>query len=522
VTGKDCLGLAAWGAVLAIGLLPPSSATAADAAIAAPVPAPALAAISVKRFALVIGNNAPPHEGLPTLRYADDDAIRWTLLLRTFGADVEVLTELDTESARLYGSDAPPTRAPNRAALDAAMLGLVARMKKAHADGHRTIFFFIYAGHGDTDNGEGYIALKDGPFYKHDFERTVLTASPADTNHVIVDACRSVFFAFDRGPGGSRHRWPEPYFTASVAARFPNTGFLLANSSGGASHEWEDFQAGIFSHELRSGFLGGADADGDGQITYSEIAAFVRVANQAVRNERFRPSILAQPPRSGDAVLLSVAQVPATHVRFGVGRSGHHVLEDDLGIRWADVHPSTRQNVTLLVPKRGSGDEKLFVRSLDGNVEYPIGNQTDVELGAVTPVSPTVVRRGALHEAFALLFSTPFDSAALVRSQSEDAATWSSPGHQDRASRRSRTTALLLGAGSLACFGASGALLLSANSLGQQGANATGRDRVGINAGIETRDQWSVGTGVAGGVFAVAAGIVWVVSRHYLDADSGP
>src|SRR5690606_20528677 len=56
------------------------------AAIAAMTPAEAVAADRV--YALVVGNNEPPPspagDGLSTLRYADDDAVRWAELLQQF------------------------------------------------------------------------------------------------------------------------------------------------------------------------------------------------------------------------------------------------------------------------------------------------------------------------------------------------------------------------------------------------------------------------------------------------------
>ena len=67
----------------------------------------------VKRFALVVGSNRPPRPGLATLRYADDDAVRWTVLFQTFGAEVELLTDLDAESERLYGLDVPAAPQPH-------------------------------------------------------------------------------------------------------------------------------------------------------------------------------------------------------------------------------------------------------------------------------------------------------------------------------------------------------------------------------------------------------------------------
>ena len=73
----------------------------------------------------------------------------------------------------------------------------------------------------------------------------------------------------------------------------------------GESHEWAGFEAGVFSHEVRSGLFGAADADGDGRVTYAEIAAFVRRANEAIPADRFRPQVLARPPQ-GDGMLVDL------------------------------------------------------------------------------------------------------------------------------------------------------------------------------------------------------------------------
>ena len=252
------------------------------------------------------------------------------------------------------------------------MARLRGAIEGARAAGERTVFYFVYAGHGDEEDGEGFVGLADGRLLRPEIEDDILAVSGADTNHVIVDACRSYYIAYDRGPGGTRRSWPEPYFNTGTAARFRNTGFVLASSSGGATHEWEEFQAGIFSHELRSGLLGGADANGDGRITYTELAAFVRVANRAVRNDQYRPEILARAPSNGDDVLLDVRDARGGHVRFAAGMAGRQVLEDGLGVRWADVHPGPRQNVTLALPAEPWGAHVLFVESLTDNTEYRV------------------------------------------------------------------------------------------------------------------------------------------------------
>jgi hypothetical protein len=479
------------------------------AAGAAPAASPA-----VKRFALVVGDNTPPHEGLATLRYADDDAVRWTLLLRTFGADVELLTELDAESQRLYGSAAPARRAPNPSELDAAMARLGGAVKAARAAGARTVFFFVYAGHGDVEAGEGYVALGQTRFFRRDLESRVLGHSPADTNHVIIDACRSLYLATDRGPGGVRRPWPQPYFDAGATARFPNTGFLLASSSGGASHEWEEFQAGIFSHEVRSGLLGGADADGDGRVTYEELAAFVRVANQAVRNERYRPEILAQPPRAGDGVLVALGDATEGRVRFGRGRAGRQVLEDGLGIRWADVHPSAKQDVTLALPASWGDGDGLYLRTPGGETEIALSRGADVLLPELVSRPSSVGRRGAVHEAFASLFTVAFDADALAAQADVARRAPEAPGADLRPpSRVVRVAAVATGAAGVAALITSGLLAFTSVGLPDDTGTLTGTQRQALNDDIDRRNGWMVGAYVAGTALVVAGAALYLYGR---------
>jgi len=72
--------------------------------------------------------------------------------------------------------------------------------------------------------------------------------------------------------------------------------FILSTSSDRDSHEWERFQAGILSHELRSALRGAADANLDGVVTYRELGAFLVRANQAIVNRRYRPDFMVRPP----------------------------------------------------------------------------------------------------------------------------------------------------------------------------------------------------------------------------------
>src|SRR5262249_17771567 len=148
-------------------------------------------------------------------------------------------------------------------------------------------FYFVFAGHGNVKNGQGYITLEDMRITGSDLADMVAKI-PATRVHVIADACASYFLAYARGPGGER-RPVSGFQDSRELASDPRVGLLLSTSSARESHEWEGFQAGVFSHEVRSGLYGAADADGDGQVSYREIAAFVSKANAAIPNERFRP-----------------------------------------------------------------------------------------------------------------------------------------------------------------------------------------------------------------------------------------
>ncbi len=460
-----------------------------------------------RRFALVVGNDAPPHAGLPRLRYADDDAVRWAVMLEALGAEVEVLTELDAESERLYGITTFRPAPPSREAMQAAVGRLAARIAAAHAEGARAVFYFIYAGHGDVEDGQGYLALTDGHFTRGDLGMSVLGPVGADTNHVIIDACRASSFLGNRGPGGERRPWQDAYFAPNAPA-LVNTGFLLASSANGLSHEWEEFQAGVFSHEVRSGLLGAADANGDGLVTYRELTGFVRLANLPVNNERFRPRIVSRTPSGGDDVLVDLREARAGSLTIEPSRlGGHATLEDRAGVRWADLHPGKPgAAVHLILPRAFWSAEGFYLRSVADNTEYVVPGGHDVRLAELKALPDHVVRRGALTDAFTHLFDLPFDEAALdhldldVDLRAEPSAT---PAGTDLAASRAVKVA---GVGALVAGGASlavaGGFVLSALSVRHGADRASGDARVGDNEQIDTRNRWATAAAVGGGVLA--------------------
>jgi hypothetical protein len=190
-------------------------------------------------------------------------------------------------------------------------------------------------------------------------------------------------------------------------------GLLLSTTSAQESHEWSNFQAGIFSHEVRSGLYGAADVDGDGQVSYLEIASFVSRANDAIPNERYRPNVFAHAPR-GASQLVDLRQGPGHRLKVAAA-GAHYRLEDLLGVPLADFHYPPGQPLSLVVPVDA---RPLFLRRVDD------GRQLAIPAGAdAVSVGAPLAQRGPNHGmpdvgppeyAFNLIFSLPFDEEALA------------------------------------------------------------------------------------------------------------
>lgn len=357
-------------------------------------------------FALVIGVNRSHEARLPTLRYADDDAARYQDLFRMLGARTYLLARLDDNTRRLHPQAAAEALEPRRAELTGAVDRLRADVALARSRGVQAVAYVVYAGHGNVRNGEGYVSLEDGPLTGRVLAEEVVGRLGADRVHLIVDACYSYFLAYSRGPGGQRRPLPAGFSRAVELAQADNVGLLLSTSSARESHEWEAFQAGIFNHEVRSGLLGAADADGDGQVSYREIAAFVERANLAIPNDRFRPQVHARPPKDSELLV---------DLRPGLGRrlevdgalGAHYVLEDANGVRLAEFHNAPGQSVRLLRPPPLG---RVYLRRVGEEREYSLPAAPDVvRLADLGFEPPRVASRGAAHESFEHIFSVPFD-----------------------------------------------------------------------------------------------------------------
>jgi hypothetical protein len=414
-------------------------------------PRPAVAAAPPLSVAIVVGSNQSPTSSQENLRYGDDDAVQNARTFSLLGAETTLLVSPDAETRELFPS-VKPHAAATRAALRQAFADAMASLAAAHKAGRATELYFLFAGHGDMADGRAFLQVDDGRLYREDLAE-LLRGAGADENHVLVDACYAASFVSDRGPGGARENLP-PGFSRTQVAWPKRTGFLTARSSGGQTHEWAEYQSGVFSHELRSGLLGAADVDVDGKVTYREIAAFVHRANEAIPNRRYRPEVSTMPPGGDlDAALALLPSGPMV-LEMDVASAGRSFVETERGVRLVDLNPGTGAAIKLRLPVDDGG---LFVHQLaaagaDASTarEFKLAPRAGQVLLSSLEAQPSQVRaRGAGHEALLHLFAKPFDAAAVTSFSLDDSDAaelrWEQEA-QDARDRQSFRRKLALGA----------------------------------------------------------------------------
>jgi hypothetical protein len=364
--------------------------------------------VATETFALIIGANKSIDEELKPLKYADDDAARYFDLMQALGARTYLLARLDQNTARLHPRAAAEAQLPGGDEL-AGIVGLLkGNIRLARERGAKTVLYFIYAGHGNMKDGRGYITLENSRIYGPDVLSQIVDPISADNAHLIIDACYSFFLAYGRGAGGS-HRKVEKLDGFQSLSKRKNVGLLLSTSSAAESHEWESFQSGVFSHEIRSGLYGAADANGDGAVSYREIAAFVELANRSIPNEKYRPKLHARPPPQSEK-LMDLNKALARHIEVDGQKNGHYLLEDESGVRLLDFHNGKGHTMKLV----RSGQEMLFLRNLTTNIEYELPpSQAPIRIASLAGSEPQVQDRGAAHHSFKKLFQEPFDESVV-------------------------------------------------------------------------------------------------------------
>lgn len=303
----------------------------------------------VARYTIVMGYNGGAPDPRPPLSYADDDAARLYLLLASSSERAYLLTTFDRASARGYPDLVDVSRQPTREAL-AQVLGEVSWLIRAKKRaGVRTELVFAFAGHGDVDDGgEGYLVFADGPFKRTDLDVQLIEPSPADVNHVFIDACSSYFMVQARGGGDEARSGAVPLSSAmldvmrggaSAAAR-ARTGAIVATSGAAEVHESAELEGGVFSFLLRSALAGAADTGGDGRIEYAEAAGFIASASANLDDPRARVSIhVSAPLTSPHVALTDFVSTPARQfLRVDEPGPVHLRLLDARGVPWVEVN----------------------------------------------------------------------------------------------------------------------------------------------------------------------------------------
>lgn len=374
-----------------------------------------------RRFALVVGSNHTLDPEQAALRFADDDAARITELLREAGVDTELVTHFDRDSQAMFPALVRGAHRPDDAGLRAAYDALVARMQAAKGSGAEVELFVYYSGHGDVGpDGQGYLTLDGDKLTRARLFGELLARSPADHNHVVIDACKSEQFVLSRGGGKpwqpdradvDMGRSVQEYLDKHHLGAFPNTGVVLAHSADQETHEWDRYRGGIFTHELLSGLRGGADLNGDGRIEYSELGAFVSAANHGVEDPRARLEVVVRPPADDERrPLLSHGTLADQRLLvFRPGDQYHYTVEDARGVRVADLRRSGEQPGYLRLP---AGD--VFVGRRTGaedreEAQVPAGSPPLLFAHRLEYAPAPSAARGSLDQAFRRgLFATPF------------------------------------------------------------------------------------------------------------------
>lgn len=370
-------------------------------------------------LALVIGNNAGADD-LPTLAYADDDAVRMAALLRQTGATVELLTRLDTDTSRTTAD--VPTGPPTRAAFAAATTRLA---KRAATTTTPTVFMLYFAGHGDAEQGAGALLLQDDRLHFQDL-RAAIDEVKATTTHVVLDACNAFFVVHARGAGG--RAWATPSTAgASLSSTVSDVGVFVSTSAEAQVFEWSQLQGGIFSHALRSGLRGAADANVDGVVTYAELEGFIRVATDGIVNAAYVPQLFARAPQHTTA-LLDVRGTPGTRLEDapalgGVAESkllsqrrtrlagpGRLTVRDGSGAVVLEVHPEPGFVAEVLLPTG-----PLLLERLDEHGQWS-EQPFEATSTAATAAPPTSLAKAAARGPAGLLqrlFAQPFGPMTL-------------------------------------------------------------------------------------------------------------
>lgn len=470
-------------------------------------------------LALIIGVNRSPSPDLAPLRYADDDALRYEELFRALGARAIVLASPDESTRRLHPESAAQARPATLVGLRAAVAELAGEAQRARARGERVRLYFLYAGHGERDEltEAGTLTLEDGPLPAHRLKKDVLGVVDASEYHLIIDACNAEYLVAARGPGGQRRALPGFVHDVAVTLRDPRVGLVYASSPQARTFEYEGFQAGVFSHLVRSALYGAGDFDQDGRIGYEELQKFVALAAAAVPNEKYRPTVHALRPAVTRSVLDIRAGLAARRLEVGPDTpAARHALEDARGVRILDFHNGPGQPLRLV---RSAGTQFLLVEppGQPAELEYELpARDGPITLAELSPRPRTVAARGAADSALRMLFQLPFSAGSLSELRVPDhdyqdvLAEIDREERTDVLARRARWAKLLAGAAVVTAGVAAGTGITAMSLSNRDGASLSQRDIAAQNERIRDFRTASLLSGGAAATLLAGALALWL------------
>ncbi len=367
-------------------------------------PAPTAAAMD-NRYVVIVANNRSLDQGVSHLQFADDDGARYYELFKLNSSRVALFTVMDAETARIFPDAARAARSPTLSEI----LGQLGRwnleMARKKSQGQQTELFFIYAGHGDVDEGgEGFVNLLRSRLTRSDLYQKILAPSQASFTHLIIDACKSYFLVKKRGERWKDDNAPDTH-EAEVKAflkredlsEYPRVGVILATSGDQSTHEWTRYRGGILSHELRSALTGTADINSDGRVEYSELYAFIAAANSRLRHPEVRLNVFVQPPLANrHRPLMDLREAGGARLlHFDRHLSGHYYLEDDRGVRYADMNKAPGVRFDMALDHRRS----YFIHRKDQEARLAPGQQR-VTVSSLKFSAKALAHRGSLDRSF--------------------------------------------------------------------------------------------------------------------------
>ena len=389
------------------------------------------------RYLLVVGVNRSDVDGVAALRYADDDAARFYELLASGATDARLLVTFDESSAPLYPHLLGIAQTPSRANLERSLDELYAAIRDSQDAGRSATLHVLFSGHGaltnDPEAPSAYLALADSRWTRDDMLTQIIEPEVADFTHLIVDACNAFFLVQGRGwvddavDDADVERAVDAYVGfGDVLNRHPRVGVVLSTAGAQEVFEWGQYQAGVFSHQLRSALVGAADVDANGMLTYDEVVAYIAAANSAVRNPEARISATASAPGQNPQVpLIALDQLGQGAVlELPSGSEAHYVFEDERGLRYADVTTAGDRDLQVVLSAGGREDVVYYVQRGEDEArvvlaDVPERRQTD---GRLRPTgvayddlawSPVLTAsRSAVADEFRLnLFAVPYSAA---------------------------------------------------------------------------------------------------------------